>query len=776
MSDPLEQSSLRYHSQSPPGKLAVIPTKPLANQLDLAQAYSPGVAFPCLRIKENPGDAAIYTARANLVAVISNGTAVLGLGAIGPLAAKPVMEGKAVLFKKFAGIDVFDLEIDEADPDMLVEVIARLEPTFGGINLEDIKAPECFEVERKLRERMSIPVFHDDQHGTAIVATAAIKNGLRLVAKRIETIKLVSTGGGAASLACLDLLVSIGLPPENITLVDLQGVVYEGRESDMNPYKSRYARKTKMRTLDDAMAGADVFLGLSAPDILSGNMIRKMADKPLILALANPDPEISPDVAIQARPDAIIATGRSDYPNQVNNVLCFPFLFRGALDVGATTINEEMKLACVDAIADLAMRESTDEVANAYEGQALRFGASYLIPKPFDPRLMVDVSCAVARAAMDSGVAARPLTDMATYRRKLTSFSYRTAMFMQPMIDVAKRDRERLAYAEGENEVVLRTIQAVVDENIASPIVVGRASVVANKIQHLGLRLKPGVDFELVDPQDDPRYRDYWQFYHRLVCRRGVSVNAAKDAMRTNSTIIAACLVAKNDADAMICGTVGRFDHHLQHIIEIIGPKSEEEKISSMSVLIMPQGPLFIADAHIEIDPTVEQIVDTTLACADRITDFGIRPKVALLSHSNFGSSRAPSARKMRDAVALLHERAPKLEVDGEMHALAAMNESVRNSINPYSTLSGTANLLIMPNLDTANVALDLLRSMNDALLIGPVLSGTARPVHIVTPSVTAKGIFNMSALAVADVWRRKNAKRIEGSGNKSRASVKRQV
>jgi malate dehydrogenase (oxaloacetate-decarboxylating)(NADP+) len=544
----------------------------------------------------------------------------------------------------------------------------------------------------------------------------------------------------------------------------------------MNPYKSRYARKTKMRTLDDAMAGADVFLGLSAPDILSGKMIRKMANKPLILALANPDPEISPDVAIQARPDAIIATGRSDYPNQVNNVLCFPFLFRGALDVGATTINEEMKLACVDAIADLAMRESTDEVANAYEGQALRFGASYLIPKPFDPRLMVDVSCAVARAAMDSGVAARPITDMDTYRRKLTSFSYRTAMFMQPMIDVAKRDRERLAYAEGENEVVLRTIQAVVDENIASPIVVGRASVVANKIQHLGLRLKPGVDFELVDPQDDPRYRDYWQFYHRLVCRRGVSVNAAKDAMRTNSTIIAACLVAKNDADAMICGTVGRFDHHLQHIIEIIGPKSEEQKISSMSVLIMPQGPLFIADAHIEIDPTVEQIVDTTLACAERITDFGIRPKVALLSHSNFGSSRAPSARKMRAAVALLHERAPDLEVDGEMHALAAMNESVRNSINPYSTLSGTANLLIMPNLDTANVALDLLRSINDALLIGPVLSGTATPVHIVTPSVTAKGIFNMSALAVADVWRRKNAKRIEGSGNKPRASVKRQV
>ncbi len=760
MQDPLEQSSLRYHSQLPPGKLAVVPTKPLANQLDLAQAYSPGVAYPCLRIRDNPGDAALYTARANLVAVISNGTAVLGLGAIGPLAAKPVMEGKAVLFKKFAGIDVFDLEIDEADPDMLVEVIARLEPTFGGINLEDIKAPECFEVERQLRERMNIPVFHDDQHGTAIVAAAAIRNGLRLVGKRIETIKLVSTGGGAASLACLDLLVSIGLPAENITLVDLQGVVYKGREADMNAYKSRYARETKLRTLADSMDGCDVFLGLSAPDILSADMIRKMADKPLILALANPNPEISPDVAIAARPDAILATGRSDYPNQVNNVLCFPFLFRGALDVGATTINEAMKLACVDAIADLAMRESTDEVANAYEGQALRFGPSYVIPKPFDPRLMVDVSCAVAQAAMDSGVATRPIADMDGYRRKLTNFSHRTAMFMQPMIDVARRDRERLAFAEGENEVVLRTIQAVVDENIASPIVVGRAAVVANKIQQLGLRLKPGVDFELVDPQDDPRYRDYWQFYHRLVARRGVSVNAAKEAMRTNSTVIAACLVAKKDADAMICGTVGRFDHHLQNIIEIIGPESADQKISSMSVLIMPQGPLFIADAHIEIDPTAAQIAHTTLACAERITDFGIKPKVALLSHSNFGSSRAPGAKKMRDAVLMLHDLAPHLEVDGEMHAITAMNESIRNTINPYSTLSGTANLLIMPNLDTANIALELLRSVTDALLIGPVLSGTAQPVHIVTPSVTAKGIFNMSALAVADAWRRKNAQR----------------
>ena len=763
MSDPLESSSLRYHSQWPPGKLAVIPTKPLANQLDLAQAYSPGVAYPCLRIRNDPGDAAIYTARANLVAVISNGTAVLGLGAIGPLAAKPVMEGKAVLFKKFAGIDVFDLEIDEPDPDMLVEVIARLEPTFGGINLEDIKAPECFEVERKLRERMKIPVFHDDQHGTAIVAAAAIRNGLEVVGKRIEEVRLVSTGGGAASLACLDLLVTLGLPRGNITLVDIEGVVYEGRKADMNPYKSRYARKTKMRTLAEAVAGADVFLGLSAPDILTPDMVRTMADRPLILALANPDPEIDPEQAVTSRPDVVLATGRSDYPNQVNNVLCFPFLFRGALDVGATTINETMKLACVDAIADLARRESTDEVASAYEGQALRFGPSYLIPKPFDPRLMVEVSIAVARAAMETGVATRPIADLDAYRRKLTGFSYRTSMFMQPMIDVAKRDRERLAYAEGENEVVLRTVQAVVDETIAFPIVIGRSAVVASKIQHLGLRLKAGVDFELVDPQDDPRYRDYWQFYHRLVCRRGVSVNAAREAMRTNSTVIAASLVVKDDADAMICGTVGRLDHHLQHIIEIVGPASPDRKISSMSVLILPQGPLFIADTHIEIDPDAEQIVDTTLACAERISDFGIRPKIALLSHSNFGSSRAPGARKMRDAVAIIHERAPHLEVDGEMHAISAMNETIRNTINPYSTLTGAANLLIMPNLDTANIAMELLRAINDALLIGPILSGTARPAHIVTPTATAKGIFNMSALAVADVWRRKNRQDLAG-------------
>ncbi|HZD51560.1 MAG TPA: phosphate acyltransferase, partial [Woeseiaceae bacterium] len=543
MSDRLEQSSLRYHRQAPAGKLSVTPTKPLANQLDLALAYSPGVAWPCLRIKDDPREAAAYTTRANLVAVISNGTAVLGLGAIGPLAAKPVMEGKAVLFRKFAGIDVFDLEIAEEDPSRLVDIIASLEPTFGGINLEDIKSPECFQIEEELRRRMNIPVFHDDQHGTAIVSSAAIRNGLRLAGKDLGDVKLVAAGGGAAGLACLDLLVSQGLPLENITLVDRSGVVYAGRTEDMNPYKARYARDTTLRTPGEAIDGADVFLGLSAPGVLTGAMVSSMAERPLILALANPIPEILPEEALAARPDAILATGRSDYPNQVNNVLCFPFMFRGALDVGATAINREMQLACADAIADLALRESTDEVETAYQGQALRFGADYLIPKPFDPRLMVEVSSAVAEAAMKSGVAERPIADLDAYRRQLAAFSYRTSMFMQPIIDVARRGRERLAYAEGENEVMLRTVQAVMDEGIARPIIIGRAAVVTGKIERLGLRLRPGVVFELVDPEDDPRYRDYWQFYHALVCRRGVSVNAAREAMHTNNTVIAACMV-----------------------------------------------------------------------------------------------------------------------------------------------------------------------------------------------------------------------------------------
>ncbi len=757
MSESLEESALLYHSIKPAGKLAITATKPLANQVDLSQAYSPGVAFPCQRIHDDPLAAALYTARSNLVGVITNGSAVLGLGNIGPLAAKPVMEGKAVLFKKFANIDAFDIEVDEKDPERFVEAVSRLEPTFGAINLEDIKAPDCFVIEKSLRERLNIPVFHDDQHGTAIVVAAAIKNGLELVGKDLADIRLVSTGGGAASLSCLDLLVELGLPRENVTLVDIQGVVYIGRKKDMNEYKARYAIETKHRKLKDVMAGADVFLGLSAPNVLDGDMVKDMAKNPLILALANPTPEIMPEVALEARPDAIIATGRSDYPNQVNNVLCFPFIFRGALDVGATTINQAMKIACVDAIAGITKRESTDEVASVYKDESLQFGPTYLIPKPFDARLYVDVSYAVAKAAMESGVALRPIEDLQRYRQELRAFSNRSQMFMQPVIEVARRDQERLVYAEGENETVLRTMQGVVREGIAKPILVGREEVVAGRLSRLGIDLKVGQDFELVDPENDVRYDDYWQFYHSLVCRRGVSVAAAQTVMRTNNTTIAACMVAMGDADAMICGTEGRFDHHLQHIIEVIGTERSDENISSLAALVLPQGPLFITDAHIGVDPSAEQIVSTTIAAARRVSDFGIKPKVALLSHSNFGSSRAPSAIKMRKAAALLRRSTSGLEIDGEMHADAALNEVIRDALNKDSKLDQAANLLVMPNLDAANIALELIRSITDALMIGPILSGTARSAHIVTPSSTVKGVFNMSAIAVADFWRRGN-------------------
>ena len=757
MSDSLKESALLYHRTKPAGKLAITATKPLANQVDLSQAYSPGVAYPCLSIKDDPLTAAIYTARSNLVGVITNGTAVLGLGNIGPLAAKPVMEGKAVLFKKFANIDAFDIEIDELDPEKFIETVTRLEPTFGAINLEDIKAPDCFVIERALRERLNIPVFHDDQHGTAIVVAAAIKNGLEVAGKKIGDVKLVSTGGGAASLACLNLLVELGLQRDNVTLVDLEGVVYKGREADMNEYKARYARETDARTLDDAIDGADVFLGLSAPDVLSGEMVSRMTKSPLIMALANPTPEILPEVALKARPDAIIATGRSDYPNQVNNVLCFPFMFRGALDVGATTINEAMKIACVDAIASITTRESTDEVASVYKGEDLKFGPTYLIPKPFDARLFVDVSFAVAKAAMDSGVALRPIKNLDEYRKQLQAFSNRALMFMQPVIEVARRDRERLVYAEGENSTILRTVQGVVRENLARPIIVGRKAVVESRLRRLSIDLKPGTDFELVDPQDDGRYDAYWKYYHERVARRGVSVAAAQTVMRTNTTAIAACMVMMGDADAMICGMEGRFDHHLQDVIEIIGTGKPGENISSLAALVLPQGPLFITDAHIGVDPTVEQIVNTTLASARRVSDFGIRPKIALLSHSNYGSSRAPSAIKMRKATSILQRKTSGLEIDGEMHADAALKEVVRKALNQHTTLEESANLLVMPNLDAANIALELIRSVNDALMIGPILSGTAKSAHIVTPSSTAKGVFNMSAIAVADVWRHRN-------------------
>ncbi len=751
MSDNFKETSLRYHREPTPGKLGIVPTKPLANQRDLARAYSPGVAFACEAIVEDPSAVAEMTIRANLVGVITNGSAVLGLGNIGPLASKPVMEGKAVLFKKFAGINVFDIEIDQEDPDKLIEIIAALEPTFGAINLEDIKAPECFVVEEALRKRMKIPVFHDDQHGTAIVAGAAISNGLRVVGKELNNVKLVATGGGAASLACLDLLVSLGLKKENITLVDLEGVVYTGRKKDMNIYKDKYARDTTERSLDDAINDADVFLGLSAPGILKPNMVKKMAEKPFILALANPTPEITPEEAKKVRPDAVIATGRSDYPNQVNNVLCFPFLFRGALDVGATEINDEMKKACVWAIANLAYRESSDEVADVYRGEDLKFGPDYIIPKPFDPRLILEVAPAVAEAAMLSGVATRPISDMDVYRKNIGNFIFKSNMLMQPIIEDAKKNPKRVIYAEGEDKNVLRAVQAAIDERMIRATLIGRPDVINRRIEKLGLRLKENVDYEVINPHQDDRYKEFCNEYHKIVGRKGVSKEAARTIIRTNTTVIAAMSVKLGYQDAMICGTYGRFDFHIRHIIDIIGRKNEIQKISTLSVLILAQQTLFITDAFMDIDPTMEQIVETTLAAAKQIELFGIKPKVALLSHSNFGSSKAPSAVKMGKAVKMLRERAPELEVDGEMHADAALNEALRDGMIKDCALSGAANLLIFPTLDSANIALGLVKSIERGLLVGPILLGAGLPAHVVTPGVTARGILNMTAIAVKD-------------------------
>ena len=751
MVDKFKETSLRYHTDPVPGKLTTIPTKPLANQRDLARAYSPGVAYACEAIVDDPAAAADMTIRGNLVGVVTNGSAVLGLGNIGPLASKPVMEGKAVLFKKFAGINVFDIEIDQADPEKLIDTIAALEPTFGAINLEDIKAPECFVVEEALKKRMNIPVFHDDQHGTAIVAGAAISNGLRVVGKKLKDIKLVSTGGGAASLACLDLLVTLGVKRENITLVDLEGVVYEGRKEDMNEYKDRYARKTKMRTLDDAIDGADVFLGLSAPGVLKPAMVKKMADKPFILALANPTPEITPEEAKKARPDAVIATGRSDYPNQVNNVLCFPFLFRGALDVGATEINDEMKKACVWAIADLAYRESSDEVADAYHGEELKFGPDYIIPKPFDPRLILEVAPAVAEAAMKSGVATRPIENMQDYREKIGNFIFKSNMLMQPIIEDAKKDPKHIVYAEGEEENVLRAVQAALDEGMIEATLVGRPDVIASRVERLGLRMVEGQDYGVINPQKDDRYREFYEAYHKIVGRKGVSKEAAKTIVRTNTTVIAAMAVKLGYHDAMICGTYGRFDFHIRYIIDIIGRKNTNQKISTLSVLILPQQTIFIADAFMDVDPSMEQIVESTIAAARQIELFGIKPKVALLSHSNFGSSRAPSAVKMGKAVKMLRERAPGLEVDGEMHADTALNEKLRNDLIQDCALTGSANLLIFPSLDAANSALGLVKSIERGLLVGPILLGAALPAHVISPGVSARGILNMTAIAVKD-------------------------
>jgi len=751
MKETFENSALRYHRQPKPGKIEVVPTKPLANQRDLALAYSPGVAAACQAIVDDPLQASQVTSRGNLVAVITNGTAVLGLGAIGPLASKPVMEGKGVLFKKFAGIDVFDIEINETDPEKMVDIIASLEPTFGAINLEDIKAPECFHVEGELRKRMNIPVFHDDQHGTAIVSGAAVLNGLRVVGKSFEDVKLVSTGGGAAGIACLNLLTEMGVRRENVTLVDRLGVVYKGRVEEMDPQKEKYAQDTDARTLDDVIDGADVFLGLSAPGVLTKDMVKRMADKPMILALANPVPEILPDDVKAVRPDAVIATGRSDYPNQVNNVLCFPFIFRGALDVGATTINEEMKIACVKAIADLAMAESSEIVATAYRGEDLMFGSEYLIPKPFDPRLIVEIAPAVARAAMESGVATVPIEDFDAYTEELNRFVFQSGMLMKPVFERAKRDPKRLVYTEGEDFRVLRAVQVVVDEGLAHPILVGRPDVIAHRIDKLGLRLMAGQDFEVINPEDDPRYDLFWRSYHKIMERKGVAPDAARTILRTNTTAIAAMAVYLGEADSMICGTYGQYNWHVRYVLDIVGLKEGVDDVSALSALILPSGTYFFCDTYVTPDPSVDELVDMTIMAAEAVRRFGETPKVALLSYSNFGSSNMPSARKMAEAVRILREKAPDLEVEGEMHADAALNEEIRSRVFPNSQLKGKANLMVLPTLEAANTAYNLVKVLGEGTPVGPILLGAAKPVHVVTPSITARGLVNMSALAVVD-------------------------
>jgi malate dehydrogenase (oxaloacetate-decarboxylating)(NADP+) len=748
----LRIDALEYHLNPTPGKISVTPTKGLATQRDLALAYSPGVAYACTAIQENPNDAALYTSRGNLVAVVTNGTAVLGLGNIGALAGKPVMEGKGCLFKKFAGIDVFDIEINEHDPDKLIEIIASLEPTFGGINLEDIKAPECFYIEQKLRSRMKIPVFHDDQHGTAIVAASAVLNGLRYVKKDIAGVKLVCSGAGAAALACLDLLVSLGLRKENILVTDAKGVVYAGRAEHMDPNKARYARETRARTLGDIIAGADVFLGLSAGGVLKPEMVKQMAQQPIILAMANPTPEILPEEAKAVRPDAIIGTGRSDYPNQVNNVLCFPFIFRGALDVGATTINEEMKVATVRAIAELTHAEIPDVVANAYGAAGLRFGPEYLIPKPFDPRLIDRICPAVAKAAMDSGVATRPIKDLEAYRAKLRRFVYQTGSSMEPVFEVARKEPKRVIFAEGEEERVLRAAQVVIDEGLARPILVGRADLIALRINNFGLRLKLGENCECVNVLDDPRYSEAWKEYYELCKRQGVTRAVAREEMRVRPTLIAAILVRRGDADAMLCGTTGIFSDHLKYVRRVIGLREGVRTMAAMQMLILPGRQLFICDTNVNLDPTVEQIVEMTLLAAEEVERFGVKPAVALLSHSSFGSSDAPSAQKMREALDLIRARSPSLMVEGEMRGDSALSKAVRDGELPDARLTKDANLLIMPNMDAANITYNVLRmTAGGGITVGGILLGAARPAHIMTPSSTVRRIVNMTALAAAD-------------------------
>ncbi|MGF6481067.1 NADP-dependent malic enzyme [Paraburkholderia sp. JPY419] len=760
MDEQLKQSALAYHQNPKPGKISVTPTKPLSNQLDLSLAYSPGVAAACMAIHEEPLDAQKYTSRGNLVGVITNGTAVLGLGNIGPLAAKPVMEGKGCLFKKFAGIDVFDIELSESDPDKLVEAIAMLEPTLGGINLEDIKAPECFYIEKKLRERMKIPVFHDDQHGTAIIASAAILNGLKVVGKKLDEVKLVCSGAGAAAIACLDLLVNLGLSKKNIIVADSKGVIYEGR-GNLDPSKERYAAHTEARSLADAIRGADVFLGCSSAGVLKPEMVAEMGSQPLILALANPEPEIRPEEARKVRPDCIIATGRSDYPNQVNNVLCFPFIFRGALDVGATTITEEMKLACVRAIAELAEEtDQGDEVAKAYEGHSLEFGPEYLIPKPFDPRLIIKIAPAVAQAAMDSGVATRPIQDMDAYREQLGATVYRSGMVMRPVFAAAKAAPARIVFAEGEDERVLRAAQFVLLEKIAKPILVGRPSVIEMRLKKMGSKLKCGEDVEIVDPEDDPRYHKSWQAYHEIGAREGVTPDVAKAAMRKFNTLIGAILVHLGDADGMICGMIGQYHTHLNFIEQVLGKADNVENFAAMNLLMLPGRNLFICDTYVNEVPTAEQLADMTMLAAREIEKFGITPKVALLSNSNFGSAPSSSSQRMAAARKLITQRAPSLEIDGEMHGDAALSETIRKAAFPGTTLAGEANLLIMPNVEAANIAYNLLKVVGgEGVTVGPFLLGAEKPVHILTPAATVRRIINMTAVASANARKSVNAK-----------------
>ena len=749
----LKRAALEYHEFPTPGKLAIAATKQLTNQRDLALAYSPGVAAPCEEIVADPNNAFKYTSRGNLVAVITNGTAVLGLGDIGPLAAKPVMEGKAVLFKKFSGIDVFDIEINEKDPDKLVDIIASLEPTFGGINLEDIKAPDCFYVERKLRERMKIPVFHDDQHGTAIVVGAAIFNGLKVAGKDPKTIKLVTSGAGAAALACLGLLVKLGIPRENIWVTDLAGVVYEGRTELMDEDKIQFAQKTDQRTLSEAIEGADVFLGLSAGGVLKKDMVAKMAARPLIFALANPNPEIQPEDVKAVRDDAIIATGRSDFPNQVNNVLCFPYIFRGALDAGASTITDEMEIAAVHAIAELAQAEQSEVVAAAYAGEKLAFGPEYLIPKPFDPRLMMKIAPAVAQAAADSGVALRPVTDMAAYREKLQSFVFASGTIMKPIYAAAKTaTRKRVAYAEGEEERVLRACQIVVDEGLARPTLIGRPAVIAERIEKFGLRLKEELDYDVVNVEQDHRYRELWQTYHQIMERRGVTEQLAKIEMRRRLTLISSMLLRRGDVDGVICGTWGNTQLHLDYVDQVIGKRENANCYAAMNALMLPGRQVFLVDTHINYDPTAEQLAEITQMAARKMMRFGITPKAALLSHSNFGSSNQPSAIKMRQTLAILQKDAPWLEVDGEMHGDVALDAEARLAMMPRSALKGDANLLVLPNIDAANIAYNLLKTAAGGnIAIGPMLLGVAKPVHILTASATVRRIVNMTALTVAE-------------------------